>query len=118
MLEQQLCGINAAALRVLPLPAGFHYTWRPAGAGSASCAGADAVDPASISLNGVALDLGATYRVTVNTFLADGGDGFGILPSGTDRFGGPVDTDAFEAYLRAAEPAGVSPPPLTRIDLG
>jgi 5'-nucleotidase len=117
MLEQQFCGINAAAFRVLLPSAGFHYTWNSAAAGSASCAGADAVDPASVSLNGVPLDLGATYRVTVNTFLADGGDGFGILPSGTDRFGGPVDTDAFEAYLRAAEPTGVSPPPLTRIDV-
>jgi 5'-nucleotidase len=39
--------------------------------------------------------------VTVNSFLADGGDGFGVLKDGTERLGGAVDTDAFEAYLQA-----------------
>jgi 5'-nucleotidase len=40
-----------------------------------------------------------------------------VLREGTDRFGGPVDTDAFEAYLRAAEPTGIAPPPTDRIDV-
>jgi 5'-nucleotidase len=121
MLEQQFCGINSPAnngfSRVLLPSAGFHYTWNRAAIGAANCATANAIDPASISLNGVPLDLGASYRVTVNTFLADGGDGFTVLRDGTDRFGGPVDTDAFEAYLRAAEPAGISPPATDRIDV-
>ena len=121
VLEQQFCGINSPAnngfFRVLLPSAALHYTWTRAAAGAASCATANAVDPASITLGGVPLDLGATYRVTVNTFLADGGDGFSVLTEGTDRFGGPVDTDAFEAYLRAAEPTGISPPATDRIDV-
>jgi 5'-nucleotidase len=121
MLEQQFCGINSPLnggfFRVLLPSAGFHYTWTRSAAGAADCAAANAVDPASITLGGTPLDLGAAYRVTVNTFLADGGDGFTVLREGTDRFGGPVDTDAFEAYLRAAEPTGIAPPPTDRIDV-
>jgi 5'-nucleotidase len=121
VLEQQFCGLNSPAnggfAKVLLPSAGFHYTWRTSGAGGADCATADAIDPASISLNGTTLDPAATYRVTVNSFLADGGDGFAALREGTERFGGPVDTDAFEAYLRAAEPTGISPPALDRIDV-
>ena len=55
-----------------------------------------------------------TYRITVNSFLATGGDGFGILNSGTDRLGGAVDLDALEDYLTAA-PGGVAPGPQDRI---
>lgn len=121
LLEQQFCGLNSPAnggfAKVLQPSAGFAYAWDPAAAGAADCATADAVDPATITLDGTVLDATASYRVTVNTFLADGGDGFGVLPEGTDRLGGPVDTDAFEAYLKAAEPDGVSPPPLDRITL-
>ncbi len=39
-------------------------------------------------LNGVAMDPTATYRVTVNSFLADGGDNFVVLKEGTNRLGG------------------------------
>jgi 5'-nucleotidase len=121
VLEEQFCGLNSPAngffYKVLLPSAGFHYTWDASAAGAADCANADAVDPASITLNGVPLDLAANYRVTVNSFLADGGDGFPSLKLGTDRLGGAVDTDAFEAYLAAAEPTGISPPALDRIDV-
>ena len=40
------------------------------------------------------IDPAATYRVTVNTFLADGGDGFTVLREGTTALGGGVDIDA------------------------
>ena len=36
--------------------------------------------PTSITLNGTPIDPAASYRVTVNSFLADGGDGFTVLP--------------------------------------
>ncbi len=121
MLEQQFCGINSPANggfpRVLQPSSTVHYTWDPSTAGAASCETADAVDPASVTIGGVALDLAASYRITVNSFLADGGDGFGVLTQGTDRLGGAVDTDAFEAYLEAAEPTGISPAPTDRIDV-
>jgi 5'-nucleotidase len=71
----------------------------------------------SITLNGAPLDLAATYRVTVNNFLAGGGDGFGILTSGTDPLIGAVDIDAFVAYLTAHSAAAspLAPPPANRI---
>jgi 5'-nucleotidase len=40
-----------------------------------------------------------TYRVTVNSFLATGGDGFTVLNNGTVRLGGAQDIDALTAYL-------------------
>lgn len=115
MLEQQFCGINAGSARVLLPSAGFRYSYSVSARGTADCAAANAVDPASVSLGGVPLDLAASYRVTVNTFLADGGDGFSVLPQGTDRVGGAVDTDAFEDYL-AANAGGLAPPATDRID--
>jgi 5'-nucleotidase len=39
------------------------------------------------------------YRVTVNSFLADGGDQIYVLKNGTDRLGGPQDLDAMKAYF-------------------
>jgi len=41
------------------------------------------------------------YRVTVDNYLASGGDDFSVLPQGTDRVGGPQDIDALVAYLSA-----------------
>jgi 5'-nucleotidase len=80
---------------------GFTYSW------SLSGTPCNKVDPNSIMLNGSVIDPAASYRVTVNSFLADGGDSFPILVQGTDRLGGAVDTDAFEAYFAANSP--VSP---------
>jgi uncharacterized protein len=46
--------------------------------------------------------------VTVNSFLADGGDRFLVLREGTNRAGGALDLDAFEAHFAggAAADAG------------
>ena len=38
----------------------------------------------NLKINGVAVDPAASYRVTVNNFLAGGGDGFTALTAGTD----------------------------------
>jgi 5'-nucleotidase len=120
-LEEQFCGINSPLnlgfFRVALPSASFHYTWDPSAAGAADCDAANAVNPASITIGGVALDLGASYRITVNSFMADGGDGFAVLTQGTSRLGGAVDTDALEAWFAAHEPAGISPPALDRIDV-
>ena len=43
----------------------------------------------------------APVRITVNSFLASGGDGFTVLQRGTDRVGGGQDVDALVAYLQA-----------------
>jgi 5'-nucleotidase len=108
LLEQQWSGVgNTAAPKVLQVSNGFTYTWdasRPIG---------DRVDPATIRINGTPISTSSSYRVTVNSFLADGGDGFAILREGTNRLGGAVDTDALEAYFRANSP--VPPGPRNRI---
>ncbi len=57
----------------------------------------------------------ASYRVTVNSFLAEGGDGFALLKDGTDRQGGGQDLDALIAYLAAGERAPVPSPRITRL---
>jgi 5'-nucleotidase len=123
MLEHQFCGINSPAavpagfFKVLLPSNGIHYTWDQSAAGTVDCNVANAVDIASITIGGAAIDPAASYRITVNSFLADGGDGFFVLKEGTDRLGGAVDTDAFEAFLAAAEPTGISPPNQDRIDV-
>ena len=102
LLEQQF-DVN----RILQVSNGFTYAW----SNSAPLGGK--VDPATIKIGGVPIDLGADYRVTVNSFLADGGDGFSVLPEGTDRLGGEVDLDALVTYFGANSP--VPPGPQDRI---
>jgi 5'-nucleotidase len=69
VLEQQWAGQPDAAGRVLQVSRGFSYTWdaaRPTG---------QRVLADSLRLNGQPLDP-AAVRVTVNGFLASGGDNF------------------------------------------
>jgi len=96
--------------RVLQVSNGFTYEW------SLSAPVGSKVDIASIKINGQPIDPGASYRVTVNSFLADGGDGFAVLVQGTNRLGGEVDTDAFEKYF-VANPNGIAPGPMNRITM-
>ena len=72
------------------------------------------IDPSTITINGTPVDPAATYRVTVNSFLADGGDGFTVLREGTERTGGEIDLDALVAYFSTASP--VAPGPQDRIN--
>ena len=68
----------------------------------------------AIQISGVAIDPAASYRVTTNDFLANGGDGFTTLAGGTDRVTAPgFDVDALVAYLGAG--AAVPPGPANRI---
>lgn len=67
----------------------------------------------AITINGTPVDPAASYRVTVNNFLAAGGDGFTTLRAGTAVTGGVVDLDGFTAYLEA-NPA-LAPAPTNRI---
>jgi 5'-nucleotidase len=60
-----------------------------------------------MQLNGKPIDPRANYRITVNNFLASGGDGFSVLNDGIDAFDAGLDLDALEAYL-ATNP--VAPP--------
>lgn len=56
---------------------------------------------AMIALNGQPLDPAASYRVTMNGFLALGGDGFTVFKAGRDQVTGPTDLEALEALFRS-----------------
>ncbi|MEV4859154.1 esterase-like activity of phytase family protein [Streptomyces ossamyceticus] len=73
----------------------------------------DRIDPASIKLDGETLKPDATYRVTANTFLAAGGDGFTTFAQGKNPVGGGDDIAALTDYLAAHSP--VSPPGTDRV---
>jgi 5'-nucleotidase len=102
LLEQQWESPQPAAGRVMQVSNGFSYTWdnsQPAGAAPGTGA---RVLAGSMKLNGVTLDPAKSYRVTVNNFMATGGDNFTVLPkSGTGIQEGVVDIDAGVAYFKA-----------------
>ncbi|MEU0466191.1 bifunctional metallophosphatase/5'-nucleotidase [Amycolatopsis sp. NPDC006131] len=102
VLEQQW---TATTTRILQISSSLHYTY------SASAPVGSKVR--DITVNGTPVDPAATYRVSVNNFLAGGGDGFTEFTKGTDLAGGPVDLDALIAYFGAHSP--VTPPPADRI---
>lgn len=58
----------------------------------------------SLMLDGQAVEPDATYRVTVNNFIASGGDGFAFLTRARPVAGGVLDLDAIEAYLAGGSP--------------
>lgn len=125
VLEQQW-GAAQPFPRMLQVSNGFSYTHSfplpldrnlSAAEGTqftTSVRGNSYVQPGSVMINGVPVDAATSYRVTVNSFLADGGDTFTALIGGTNRLGGAVDTDALEAYF-AANPGGVAPGSQNRI---
>jgi 5'-nucleotidase len=57
-----------------------------------------------MSLNGQRIDPAANYRVTVNNYLAVGGDGFTVLKEGTAPQFGIYDVDALYGYFQANSP--------------
>ena len=59
----------------------------------------------TVDVAGAPLDPAATYSVTVNSFMADGGDGFSVLKQGTHRVLGPVDVDALTKHVQRAKGA-------------
>ncbi|GAA0239897.1 bifunctional metallophosphatase/5'-nucleotidase [Saccharothrix mutabilis subsp. mutabilis] len=105
-LEQQWQVVNGATRQIVLQPsAGLTYTW------SASAPIGSKVS--NIVLNGAPLDPAASYRVTINSFLQGGGDGFSAFTGGTDITGGGIDLDGFIAYLKAN--AGITAPATGRI---
>jgi 5'-nucleotidase len=96
LLEQQFSGANQTANKVLQISKGFSYTWKSSGA--------DRVDPATIKLDGVALNPATSYRIVTNNFLSDGGDGFPAFTLAQNKLFGGLDIDAFANYLTANSP--------------
>ncbi|MGM1061110.1 bifunctional metallophosphatase/5'-nucleotidase [Saccharothrix sp. Mg75] len=105
-LEQQWQVVNGATRQIVLQPSkGLTYSW------SASAPIGSKVS--NVVLNGAPLDPAASYRVTINSFLQGGGDGFSAFTGGTAITGGGIDLDAFAAYLTANQ--GTVPPALDRI---
>ena len=102
MLEQQWLDPNRP--RFLQVSKGFSYAWdnaKPFG---------DRVMVDRMFLNGQRIDPAATYRVTVNNFLALGGDGFTVLKDGSAARFGVYDVDALYVYFQANSPISPATP--------
>ncbi|MBB4687386.1 bifunctional metallophosphatase/5'-nucleotidase [Amycolatopsis jiangsuensis] len=103
VLEQQWG--QDGGTKILQISSSLHYTY--------SASAADGSRVSDLQIEGEPVDPAASYRVSVNNFLAAGGDGFTEFTKGTDLAGGPVDLDAFLDYL-GAHP-NIAPPPADRI---
>lgn len=98
LLEQQFQGQPFP--RILKT-SGLTYTWdasRPLGSRIVE-----------VRKDGQAIDRAATFTVTVNNFMAGGGDNFTTLLNGTEQVGGPIDLDALVEYVGSlAQPFSAS----------
>ena len=109
LLEQQWRGQAEGAIsgRVMQVSRGFSYSWdaaRPVG---------ERVVPGSVQLGGLPIVSTSTYRVSVNAFMASGGDNYSVLKEGTDRSTGVMDVDALEQFIQ--NNPGLAPGALNRI---
>jgi 5'-nucleotidase len=113
VLEQQFPGCKGqTAQRVMQVSNGLQYSWN---ASAPACAkivdvtltptDVTVVPPAvtgapdKLVIGGVVQNPSKTYRVTVNNFMATGGDGFTVFTGGLSALGGAQDIDALVAYL-------------------
>jgi len=103
VLEEQFRTGNTRI--TLQISSGFSYTMDPDGAPTERVS--------NLTLDGTAIDPAASYRVSINNFLAGGGDGFSVFTEATDVTAGPIDLDALVAYFATNSP--IPPPPLNRI---
>ncbi|SDK65986.1 5'-nucleotidase [Lentzea albidocapillata subsp. violacea] len=87
-LEQQFV---VGKTTILQPSSGFTYSWSLSAPIGSKITG--------ITLNGIPVDPNANYRVTINSFLQGGGDGFAEFTKGTEITGGGIDLDGFAAYL-------------------
>ncbi len=61
----------------------------------------DEVIVSSIKIGANPIDLNATYSVTVNSFMAAGGDNFSVLTEGSNRVIGKVDLEALVDFVKS-----------------
>jgi 5'-nucleotidase len=118
VLEQQFAGCrgqSATATRIMLPSNGFKYTWNGANACDARISNVTLTNGTTtttlVNAAGVVQNPAQTYRVTVNNFMADGGDGYTTFLAGTNRLGGAQDIDALAAFLgRFRAPAAAFTP--------
>lgn len=106
VLEQQFAGCRgqgANTTRIMIPSAGFKYTWDGSKACDARISNATltigGVTETLVDGNGTVVDPAKQYRVTVNNFMATGGDGYTTFLNGTNLLGGAQDLDALVAYF-------------------
>ena len=104
VLNQQFNNPATGQNRIMLPSANVRYSWSDS---------AKQVVDGSLTFGGVPVDKAASYRVAMNNFMADGGDGYTVFRSCTNPLGGEVDLDAFTRYL-GAHP-NLAPPELNRI---
>lgn len=105
MLEQQW--LDPKRPRILQVSIGFSYSW------DASKPFGERVIVDKMTLNGKPIEPATGYRVTINDYLAVGGDGFTVAKRGASPQYGGYDADALFAFFKAHGPIGPLPP--TRI---
>jgi 5'-nucleotidase len=113
LLEQQWESPQPAGGRVMSVSKGFSYTWdanQPEGAPAGS---GRRIVPGSMTLNGASIEYDKTYRITVNNFMASGGDNFTVLMQGTNQQAGEIDSVVAKLYFRVK--GIVNAPALDRI---
>lgn len=102
MLEQQW--LDPRRPRILQVSKGFSYAWdatKPYG---------EHVLADRMVLDGAPIDPSKAYRVTVNDYLAGGGDGFSVAKQGTERRYGIYDADALYGYFQVNSPVAPASP--------
>ena len=120
LLEQQFVGcLGQTGQRILQVSNGVKYSWSESAAPCAKVTeltltptDVTAVPPVvtaapeTLVAGGVVLNPTKSYRVTVNNFLATGGDGFSVLTGGSSVLGGAQDIDALVAYFAGYKAPG------------
>ena len=107
-LEEQFAGClgqGASTTRFALPSAGFKYAWDGAKACGSRISNVTvrtgSATETLVDAAGVVQNPSKTYRITVNNFMADGGDGYSTLVKGTNRLGSGQDIDALTAYMNA-----------------
>jgi 5'-nucleotidase len=111
-LEDQFCdSFSTTNDRHVPLnvSAGFSYSYDP----KKPCG--QRIRMRDTKLHGTAISSAKTYRVTMNSYLAAGGDGITGMTKGTSTRVGILDRDALAGYLKAHK--SLTPPSRTRVTL-
>jgi 5'-nucleotidase len=124
VLEQQCqpAGVSRPFLH-LGVSAGFTYdlakTFGPVdhdnNPNTAPVNSCTSISVTNVKLNGENLDPNATYIVTINSFLADGGDNFTVFRQVDPalRVGGGIDLDALIEYMMSQD--AINPPGTDRV---
>ncbi len=108
VLEQQFanCLGQISSNRIMHISAGFKYSWDSTKTCGSRISNVRLVDTATgvlteqiVNPDGSLPDAGKTYRITVNNFMATGGDNFFTFLNGTNLQGGAQDIDALVTHL-------------------